>query len=148
MKAHRASKLAAGLIVVGAAAGAGLASSAASSGPGVPDRIGPSGVRCMDVTGDPGDLVVVNLTPVRASGLGYGWLSSSGDEAAGVSNVNYRVGSIDPNVAVATIGADGQVCFHNGPLASVHLVADQLATVSADVISAATPQRLIDTRAG
>lgn len=100
------------------------------------------------MTGDPGDLAVVNLTPVQATGTGYGWLSSSDQDAAGVSNVNYRVGSIDPNVAVAAIGSDGQVCFHNSPLASIHLVADQIATIAADATSAVTPQRLIDTRTG
>ena len=55
--------------------------------------------------GSPGDVALVNLTPVQASGLGHGQLVSSDvlvpPEA---SNVNFGPGTVDPNVAAAPIG--------------------------------------------
>ena len=114
-------------------------------------RVSAGARRCVAVTGSPGDAAVVNLTPVLAGGDGFGVLVSS--DVTGVpnaSNVNYRVGSVDPNVAIAPIGADGRVCFQNADLTSVHLVADQLGTISADSYVQATksgaPLRLLDTR--
>ncbi|MDW3216951.1 MAG: heparinase II/III family protein [Ilumatobacteraceae bacterium] len=113
--------------------------------------IKPGARRCLAVSGSPGDAAVVNLTPVLAGGDGFGVLVSS--DVSGVpnaSNVNYRAGSVDPNVAIAPIGADGRVCFQNADLTSVHLVADQLGTVPAESYEAATssgaPRRLLDTR--
>jgi hypothetical protein len=94
---------------------------------------------------------VVNLTPAQALGAGFGELVSSDVAAAtGSSNVNYRPSTVDPNVAVAQIGADGEVCFINGPTASVHLIAAHLGTIDADSYTPATtsgePDRKIDTR--
>ena len=114
-------------------------------------RVGPGVRRCFEVAGSPGDAAVVNLTPVLAQGQGYGVLvSSDSDAAPNASNVNYGSGSVDPNVAIAPIGADGRVCFENGPLAGVDLVADHLGTIDAAVYRSATasgaPRRLIDTR--
>ncbi len=134
-----------GLIVASLATAGRVASASDASADG-PDRIAPSGSRCFDVSGDPGDLAVINLTPVRATGPGYGSLSSAKGDATEVSNVNYAAGTIDPNIAVATIGADQQVCFHNSAQATVDLVADQLATITADAATAITPRRVIDTR--
>ena len=57
------------------------------------------------------------------------------------SNVNYAPGTIDPNVAVAPIGADGQVCYINSPLASVDLVADHLGTIRGNAYVPAVPER-------
>ncbi len=113
--------------------------------------IGPSARRCFAVAGSPGDAAVVNLTPVGATGYGYGVLVSSDvTNAPTVSNVNYALGSTDPNVAMVPIGADGRVCFENAPFAAVDLVADQLGTVAADSYRPATtsgaPRRVIDTR--
>ncbi len=76
----------------------------------------------------------MNLTPVRAAGLGNGQLVSS--DVTGVplaSNVNFGVGTFDPNVAAAPIGADGQVCYLNSNNTSTHLVADHLGTIDAAV---------------
>jgi len=57
---------------------------------------------------------------------------------------------VDPNVALARIGADGRVCYVNSPHSSVHLVADHLATIKASTITLATPSgapaRRVDTR--
>jgi hypothetical protein len=112
----------------------------------------PRGARhCFDVAGSQGDVAVVNLTPVGASGAGHGLLLSS--DVPGVvdaSNVNYAAGTVDPNVALAPIGADGRVCFVNAPLVDVHLVADHLVTIDAAAITTATsngaPIRAVDTR--
>ncbi len=114
----------------------------------------PSGQRCFAVAGSPGDAAIVNLTPVSASGLGHGQLISSDIKASPplASNVNFGPGSVDPNVAVARIGADGNVCFQNSMHSSVHLVADHLGTIAADAYAPATssgaPSRKVDTRDG
>ena len=64
--------------------------------------IGPSGRLCFAVAGSPGDAAIVNLTPVEAQGTGDGQLISSDVAAPPVaSNVNYGIGTVDPNVAVA-----------------------------------------------
>ena len=70
--------------------------------------VGPSRRVCFAVAGAPGDVAVVNLTPVNAAGLGNGQLVSSDVVSPPVaSNVNFFPGSFDPNVAFAPIGADG-----------------------------------------
>src|SRR5690606_33200396 len=89
--------------------------------------VAPSGRVCFAVAGSPGDVAVVNLTPVLASGAGDGQLVSSGVQPPLASNVNFASGSVDPNVALARIGDDGQVCYVNSRHSSVHLVADHLA---------------------
>lgn len=109
-----------------------------------------SGSACADVVGaDPGDFVGVNVTPVRAGAVGFGTLHSSGVAAGSTSNVNFRPGSADPNVAFVEVGADGQVCFTNSEAGSVDVTLDQL--VVADPSALSQPQasgaaRLLDTR--
>jgi hypothetical protein len=130
-----------------------IAPVAASVPEGAP--VAPGGSVCPGAVGDPGAVAVVNLTPVEATGAGFGAVRSSdapsnnslGDSA--VSNVNFRPGSVDPNVAFAAIGGDRRVCFDNSPHASVHLVADQMGVMpgSAYQPAAATgAKRLVDTR--
>jgi hypothetical protein len=113
--------------------------------------LAPGARRCFGVAGDPGDVAVVNLTPVLAQGPGSGLLVSSDVAAPPVaSNVNFRPGSVDPNVAFAPIGADGQVCFVNSVHRRVDLVADHLGTIAVESFtpanSDATPKRAVDTR--
>jgi len=108
---------------------------------------------CMPVAGSPGDAAIVNLTPVLASGPGNGQLVSSDIAVPPVaSNVNYAPGTVDPNVALAPIGADGAVCYVNSEHSSVHLVADHLGTVRTSAYTPATPtgapERKLDTRVG
>ena len=93
------------------------------------------------MSGSPGDAAVVNLTPVEADNGGYGLLVSSDVPAPVASNVNYTPGTIDPNVAVAPIGSDGQVCYVNSSPASVHLVADHLGTIRAQRLRPRRTQR-------
>ena len=111
----------------------------------------PRGRVCFAVAGSPGDVALVNLTPVLAGGAGNGQLVSSDVSVVPVaSNVNFVAGSVDPNVAVAPIGADGEVCFVNSEHTTVHLVADHLGTIAAAEFTSATltgaPDRRIDTR--
>ena len=110
-----------------------------------------SGRMCFAVAGVPGDVAVVNLTPVNAAGLGNGQLVSSDLVWPPVaSNVNFSPGSFDPNVAVAPIGADNRVCFVNSVHAAVDLVADHLGTIRSASYSPASPSgapaRVLDTR--
>ena len=113
--------------------------------------LAPSGRLCFAVAGSPGDVAVVNLTPVEAGGPGNGQLISS-DVAVPplASNVNFSATSIDPNVAMAPIGADGRVCYANSTHTSVHLIADHLGTIKASAYTLATPTgapaRKVDTR--
>ena len=94
---------------------------------------------CFGVAGNPGDAAIVNLTPVRAQGFGHGLLTSSSiTTPPNASNVNYAPGTTDPNVAIAAIGTDGQVCYHNANLAAVDLIADHLGTIDADAYTPAT----------
>ena len=115
--------------------------------------VGPSGRLCFEVAGAPGDVAVVNLTPVEAAGAGSGQLVSSDIVNAPVaSNVNFGPGTVDPNVALSRIGADGKVCYVNSVHTTVHLIADHLGTVAGSVYTPATPsgapERKVDTRVG
>ena len=88
----------------------------AVSSPAGADSVEPGARTCFDVAGSPGDAAVVNLTPVGALASGSGQLVSSDLAAPPVySNVNFAPGTIDPNIAVSAIGADGQTCFINKP---------------------------------
>lgn len=114
-------------------------------------KVTPNGWFCFDVGGEPGDAAIVNLTPVRADGRGNGQLVSSDlDEAPLASNVNFGPGTVDPNVAIATIGENGQVCYVNSEHTSVHVVADHLGSISAEAYTPAsaggTSVRALDTR--
>jgi hypothetical protein len=114
-------------------------------------KLGPSERRCFSVAGSAGDAALVNLTMVEADGAGNGQLISSDVVSPPVaSNVNFGIGTVDPNVAVAPIGADGQVCYVNSNHTSVHLIADHLGTISAASFQKATasgaPLRTVDTR--
>jgi hypothetical protein len=110
---------------------------------------------CPGAVGTAGDVAVLNLTPVEATAGGFGAVRASDAPSnnslgeAAVSNVNFRVGSVDPNVALATIGIDGRVCFDNSPHASVQLVADQMGVMPASAYQSAAAtgaRRLVDTR--
>lgn len=115
-------------------------------------KIGPGSQLCFEVAGWPGDVAIVNLTPVLAAGLGDGQLIASGSTPPVASNVNFGPGTVDPNIAVASIGEDGKVCYANSPHSNVDLVVDHLGTISQDAITLATetgaPDRKVDTRIG
>ena len=111
--------------------------------------IPPGGTRCATAVGAPGDIAIVNITPVRATGSGHGTLHSSDDPPGRTSNVNFRTGSTDPNVGAAALGADGAVCFSNSEHSSVHVILDQLAVADPDSVRYPSDDgaiRLHDTR--
>ena len=115
------------------------------------DPVQPKSRRCFAVEGAEGDFAFVNVTPVLADGPGDGQVASSDLEHPPLaSNVNFGPGTVDPNVAVAPIGADGRVCFFNSHHSTVHVVADHLATFDAGAVSPAiftgAPRRVLDTR--
>ena len=121
--------------------------------PEPPHTVAPGGRICLSVSGRPGDAAIVNLTPVGAAGPGHGLLISSDiAQPPGASNVNYNVGTVDPNVAIAPIGNDGKVCFTNSTDNWVHLIADHLGTIAGNAYTPAnpdgTPLRTVDTRIG
>lgn len=112
--------------------------------------VGPGGRVCAEVSGSTGDVAMVNITPVGATGRGNGLLVASYvSEPPIAANVNYSVGSVDPNVAVADIAPDGEVCFVNSALASVHVVMDQMGSLTGDDFAwwgLQAPVRIADTR--
>jgi hypothetical protein len=121
--------------------------------PTAPKSVAPSGRTCFSVAGSPGDAAVVNLTPILAAGAGNGLLIGSNvGTPPDASNVNYNTGTVDPNVAIATIGPDGKVCYANSTHNWVHLVADHLGTIKANAYTPAqtngAPLRRVDTRTG
>lgn len=120
-------------------------------------RTDPAGVieagerRCFTVPGNPGDGAMINLTPVLAQMPGHGTLVSSDVNLfPNNSSVNFDAGTVDPNVAMPEIGADGKVCYLNSYYADVHLIADSLGSIGDDVFEAApldgTARTRIDTR--
>lgn len=138
------------LAAVGAVVAASLGISGSVSAEST-DALSPGEKICWDASGAPGDYSVANLTPVRASGAGNGQMYKSGiTPNANNSNVNFNVGTVDPNVAIAEIGADGQVCFKNSPHSTVDLVVDDLGSIAAAAYTPATPNgaadRKVDTR--
>ncbi len=110
--------------------------------------LAPNGQLCFTIGGNPGDAAVVNLTPIRATTNGNGQLISSDvkNNPPIASNVNFAPGTRDPNVAITTIGTDGQVCFQNSNQATVDLVADHLGTIADGAYTPATTTRVRDTR--
>ena len=115
-------------------------------------RLASGARRCFPVQGEPGQLAILNLTPLGAERAGHGQLISS--DTAGrpiASNVNFTPSSVDPNLAAAVIGSDGEVCFLNSEHGAVDLVADHLATLSTSGFwptPTGSPTRLVDTRIG
>lgn len=106
--------------------------------------------RCVTATGAaPGEFVGVNITPVNAAERGNGSLHSSDDPAPATANVNFSVGSIDPNIAFAEVGADGRICFTNSRHGPVDLVLDALLVGEAGVFRSPTVDgavRIADSR--
>ena len=144
-------KVAAAGMIVGSFVGLGANSVEAND----TGKLQPGEELCFPVAGKPGDLAIVNLTPVNGEvNGGFGLLHSSDINAVNASNVNFGIGTVDPNVATAPIGADGEVCFTNANLPGnrVDLIADHLASIDSAVITKATPSgapdRKVDTRQG
>ena len=118
------------------------------------DRVIPDSSVCADLdTGETDALVFVNVTNTQPAGRGYGLLRSSDDRAIFTrptddrrSSVNFAVGTPpNPNLAVASIGTDGAVCYDG--VGAVHdVLLDRFAIVSSAHAVDVEPTRLLDTR--
>ena len=91
---------------------------------------------------------VVNLTASNADTAGYLTAFRCGDPTPLASNVNYGPGETVANLAVVPAAADGTICIFAASTTDV--VVDLLGTYGATGLryQAATPTRLLDTRAG
>jgi hypothetical protein len=95
----------------------------------------------------------VNITNVRAKGVGYGALRASDQPAVfgratanQYSSVNFAAGTpANPNLAFTKIGPDGKFCYDNAVAAS-DVILDLAATIPAANITTIDPTRLLDTR--
>jgi hypothetical protein len=123
----------------------------------------PESSRCValdrvDVGGDgpsiaPGDLAIVNITPVRAAGRGYGALRSSDSRPIRDVSAAERFSSVnfanerppDPNLSVVIVGEDATVCY-DAAVSTHHVVLDLVGAVAAEAVRPIAPQRLADTR--
>lgn len=107
--------------------------------------IGPGEERCASTGASPGSFAVVNVTPVQATGRGFATMHARGAPVGATSNVNYDIGSIDPNVAIVEVGIGGEVCFTNSLGASTHAVVDHLLTMAAPTTDSPVA-RIMNTR--
>ncbi|HWL43868.1 MAG TPA: hypothetical protein VNQ73_13060 [Ilumatobacter sp.] len=89
--------------------------------------------------------VVLNVTATETQGPGFVTVYPCGVARPNASNLNYLANQTVPNLVVAKVGADGEVCVFTK--AAAHLVID-IAGELADAVYAplASPQRLLDTR--
>lgn len=98
-----------------------------------------------------GDIVGVNITPVGASAPGYGTLHSSDNPAGETSSVNFGAADTNPNMGFVKVGADGKICYTNSPLATSHVVLDEMIVGKSSAFAAPSPTgavRIVDTREG
>ena len=112
--------------------------------------------RCVAAPGgSAGDVAVVNITNTAATGGGYGAVRASGTmpvfsrpSAQQFSSVNFAANTpANPNLAVVTIGSDGQFCY-DGAVSDHHVILDLVGIVPGANINAIDPTRILDTRSG
>ncbi len=110
--------------------------------------------RCVAAPGgSAGDVAVVNITNTAATGGGYGAVRASGTmpvfsrpSAQQFSSVNFAANTpANPNLAVVTIGSDGQFCY-DGAVSDHHVILDLVGIVPGANINAIDPTRILDTR--
>lgn len=114
------------------------------------ERFARDETQCFEAVGAAhGEWVGLNLTPVGATTNGNGAAHSGDDDPPATANVNFRAGSVDPNLALSSVGSGGDVCFSNSVHGPVDLVGDELFVAGADVFRSPTisgAYRLTDTR--
>ncbi len=93
--------------------------------------------------------VVMNVTAVSPTALGYVTVWPAGQARPTASNVNFRSGSIVANLVIAKLGPNGDVAIYNSA-GTTQVVADVLGyfTASAAAVTSVTPTRLLDSRTG
>ena len=94
--------------------------------------------------------VILNVTAVNPSNVGYITVWSGDGAHPLAANLNLNPGYTVPNLVIARIGdISGRVSIYNGGLASTELVADAQGYFPATSgYTALTPARLVDTRPG
>ncbi|MCU1396175.1 MAG: hypothetical protein JWM34_4603 [Ilumatobacteraceae bacterium] len=91
--------------------------------------------------------VVLNATVTEPTAGGYATVYPCGDSPPTASNLNYTTGLTIPNLVVAEVGANGDVCIFTQ--AATHLVIDVDGFFPADsTYIPLPPARLLDTREG
>ena len=68
--------------------------------------------------------VVLNVTAVDPTSVGYLTAWPTGDARPLASNLNFIARKTVPNLVVAKLGAGGKVSLYNGSAGPIHLVAD------------------------
>ena len=98
--------------------------------------------------------VVLNVTAVSPTGVGYVTAYPNTGARPTASNLNFVKGQTIANLVVVPVGSDGRVALFNGSAGTIHLVADvagyYLDGTPVDVgsYSAVAPARVLDTRNG
>lgn len=108
------------------------------------DRVSP-GEKVRIKYGKPGDVAILNITPVNASGLGYGVGYGSHQPTPKTSSVNFGPGTVIPNMVFAEIGPDGYVVYENSAHSETDVVIDVTGSLKGDQVDALNI-RLVDTR--
>ena len=97
---------------------------------GATGAVAPLGVTKVKVTGRGGvpasgvSAVVMNVTAVNPTKVGFLTVYPSGTVRPVASSLNYVIGKTVPNLVVVPVGADGTVTIYNGSTASVNVVGD------------------------
>jgi hypothetical protein len=100
----------------------------------------------VDVPSDAG-VVVLNVTAVDPSGVGFLTVFPCGAPVPNVSNLNFYAGSNIANTVVGRLSVGGKVCIYT--FTSTHLVVDVAGHLPADTfVPLTSPQRLADSRPG
>ena len=91
--------------------------------------------------------MLANVTAVNPTASGYVTVHPCGT-SPWVSNVNFRVGQIVANLAVAGLDGSGRICFTTN--VATHLVVDIVGWLGDTGlrVRAQTPERVMDTRTG
>jgi len=91
--------------------------------------------------------VMLNVTAVFPSALGFLTVFPCGSKRPNASNVNYGPGAVVPNAVLAKVGGDGRVCIYT--LAETDLVVDVNGYVAGGSgTTSILPARLLETRRG
>jgi hypothetical protein len=114
----------------------------------VPDCTSGTGANAVSA---PATAVAVNVTVVAPTSAGYVTAYPAGGTAPIASTVNFTANETVPNLAVVTVGENGQFVIHNSSPGTVQLVADLEGCYSAtlgDAFVPITPYRALDSRTG
>src|ERR1035437_7918162 len=83
--------------------------------------------------------VVLNVTVVDPTGLGYVTAYADGATRQDASNLNFVAGQTVPNLVIAPVGANGMVDLYNGSSGTIQLIADVSGYYLAEALAAPGP---------